>query len=99
MVEGGDSPPLYRSPGDEMARFKRCLIHGMKRGGGGNGRRMRCRAQGSDSVAGAAGRRWEAAETGDGDAPLLWCGRRKEVQVGRVGERPNGQVGWLGRLS
>jgi hypothetical protein len=71
----------------------------MKRGGGGNGRRMRCGAQGSDSVAGAAGRRWEAAETGDGDAPLLRCRRRKEGQVGQVGERPNGQVGWLGRLS
>jgi hypothetical protein len=38
-----------------MAQFKGCLIHGMKRGEGGNGRRMRCGARGSSSVAGEAG--------------------------------------------
>jgi hypothetical protein len=80
-----------------MARFKGCLIHEMKRGGGGNGWRMRCEARGSGSMAGAFGRRWEAAETGGGGAPMLRCGRRKKGQVGRVGKRPNGSVGWLGR--
>jgi hypothetical protein len=79
--------------GEEMARFKRCLIHGMKRGGGGNGRRMPCGARGTGSMAGVTGRHWEAAETGGGGAPLLRCRRRKKGQVGRVGERPNGPVG------
>jgi hypothetical protein len=65
-----------------MARFKGCLIHGMKRGGRGNGRRMRCEAQGSSSMVGAPGQRWEAVETGGGGTPLLQCGRRKKGQVG-----------------
>jgi hypothetical protein len=37
-----------------MARFKGCLIHRIKRGGGGNVRRMRCGARGSGSMAGEA---------------------------------------------
>jgi hypothetical protein len=37
-----------------MAQFKGCLIHEMKRGGGGNGQRMRCEARGNGSMAGAA---------------------------------------------
>jgi hypothetical protein len=79
--------------GEEMARFKGCLIHRMKRGGGGNGQWMRCEDQGSGSMAGAVGRSWEAVKTGSGGAPLLQCRRRKKGQVGRVGERPNGSVG------
>jgi hypothetical protein len=64
--------PLYiGAEGEEMALFKGCLIHGMRRGGGGNGRRMRCGAQGSGSMAGAVKRRWEVAETDGGGAPLL----------------------------
>jgi hypothetical protein len=80
-----------------MARFKGCLIHGMKRGRGGNGWRMQCGARGSGSMAGSSGQRWEVVETDGGGAPLLQCRRRKNGQVGRVGERPNGPVGWLGR--
>jgi hypothetical protein len=38
-----------------MALFMGCLIHGLKRGGGGNDQRMRCGARGSGSMAGAAG--------------------------------------------
>jgi hypothetical protein len=32
-----------------MALFMGCLIHGLKRGGGGNDQRMRCGARGSGS--------------------------------------------------
>jgi hypothetical protein len=80
-----------------MAQFKGCLIHEMKRGGGGNGRQMRCGARDSGAMVGAAGRRWEVVETGGGGAPVLQCGWRKKGQVGQVGERPNGPVRWLGQ--
>jgi hypothetical protein len=84
--------------GEDTVRFKGCLIHGMKRGGGGNSQRMRCRAQGSGPMAGEAG----AALGGGGShrrgAPLLRCGRRKKRLGGPSGaKRPNRLVGdWAG---
>jgi hypothetical protein len=47
-----EKQPVINGGGN--ARFKVCLIHGIKRGGGGNGRRMQCRARGSGSMAGEA---------------------------------------------
>jgi hypothetical protein len=38
-----------------MAQFKGCLIHGMKRGGGGNSQWMLCGARGSGSMVGKVG--------------------------------------------
>jgi hypothetical protein len=60
--------------------FKWCLLHGMKRGGGGNGCGMRCGARGSVSMMGRSrgGGIRRRRKAGGSGAPLLWCGRRKK---------------------
>jgi hypothetical protein len=81
--------------GEETTRFKGCLIHRMKRGGGGNGRQMRCRAHGNGSMAGEAGavlgggRSWR-----QGCYPALV--QKEEEEVGWA-KRPNRPVGQLGQ--
>jgi hypothetical protein len=68
--------------------FKWCLIHGMKRGGGGNSQRMRCGAQGIHSMAGEA----RATLEGGGGAPLF---RAEGGRRGRSGL--SGLKGPIGR--
>jgi hypothetical protein len=83
---------------EEMARFKVCLIHGIKRGGGGNGRQMQCRARGNGSMVGKAG-----ATLGGGARPAVVAlhyfsaegGRRGRVgRVGQKAEQVDGAAGW-----
>jgi hypothetical protein len=79
-----------------MAQFKGCLIHGMKRGGGGNGQRMRCEARGSGSMAATAGQRWEAAGVhpcfgAEGGRRVTWAecvnGQRGRWSAGPAGPK------------
>jgi hypothetical protein len=85
VIKTGKRPVIN---GGETAQFKWCLIRGTKRGGGGNGRRMQCRDQGSDSMAGDIG----VVLEGGGGTPFFW------VEGGRRGQGgPRGSKGRTGR--
>jgi hypothetical protein len=68
-----------------MAQFKGCLISGIKRGGGGNGRRMRCRARDSGSVAGEAGVTLEGGARPAEVPAVLPCFGAEGGRRGRLG--------------
>jgi hypothetical protein len=66
--------------GMKWLTFKWGLIHGMNRGGGGNGRWMQCGARGSGSMAGEAGAAWGGGERPVAAVPALFStGREKKA--------------------
>jgi hypothetical protein len=76
--------------------FKWCLIRRMKRGGGGNGQRMRCGDRGIDSMACEVGAVLEGGGSRQrGRSSVL--GERRKKRSGWA-ERLNWPMGWLGRL-
>jgi hypothetical protein len=79
--------------------FKWCLIQGMKRGGGGNDRRMWCRARGIDSMAGEA----RAVLEGGGSrrrrrSSVSGRRRKNRPRWAEWAKRPNRPAGQLSRL-
>jgi hypothetical protein len=84
--------------GEETTRFKGCLIHEMKREGGGNGQRMRGRARGSGSMVGEA----RAALGGGGSrrqghSPALVRKEEEEAGWAEWAKWPNRPAARLGR--
>jgi hypothetical protein len=80
--------------GMKRLTFKWHLLHGRKRGGGGNGRGMRCGAQGSNSMAGQAG---AALEGGRRPAvEVLPCFSEGGERGGRVGQKAKQAGGVVG---
>jgi hypothetical protein len=76
--------------------FKWCLINKMKRGGGGNGRWMRCGDRGIDSMACEVGAVLEGGGSRQRGRTFVF-GKRIKKRSGWA-EWPNWPMGWLGQL-
>jgi hypothetical protein len=80
--------------GMKWLNFNWCLIHGMKRGRGGKGRRMRCRARGIDSMAGEADVVLEGGGSRRRRCSSVSAGRRKKwLGWAEWAEQADGAVG------